>query len=234
MKLQIDNKIFERLPDLNIGVLVCEGINNQGEAEEVLKLIRHREGEIRGQFNSETLSQHPKISVWREVYRSFGVKPKEYKSSVEALYKRVLKGDELRHINKIVDIYNYISLKHAVPVGGEDLEKIQGDIALTFAGSNEPSVLLLGDKEEKSPREGEIIYKDEISAICRRFNWREADRTKFTEETKNAIVVIEGLPPTNKEGIEKILGEAKNLIQSLCGGEISQTLLTRENPAIEF
>lgn len=234
MKFKIDNKIFKQLLGLNIGVLICRGINNHGEAEEIIKLIRQREGEIREQLNSKTLSQHPKISVWREVYHSFGVKPKEYKSSVEALYKRILKGDELRHINKIVDIYNYISLKHTVPVGGEDLNKIQGDIFLTFAGSDESPVLLLGDKEEKSPRAGEIIYKDEVSAICRRFNWREADRTKFTEETKNAIVVIEGLPPTSKKGIEQILEEAKNLIQNFCGGKIDQFLLNRNNSKIEF
>ena len=36
----------------------------------------------------------------------------------------ILSETELRHINKLVDIYNFISLKHMLPVGGEDTDKI--------------------------------------------------------------------------------------------------------------
>jgi len=234
MKFRINTKIFEKFPNLNVGILVCKNINNEGLAEGVIKNIREREKEIQSQFNSETLSQNPKINVWREAYKVFGAKPKENKSSVEALYERALQGGELRHINKIVDIYNYISLKHMFPVGGEDLDKIQGDIHLTVAAKDEPSVLLLGDKEARPPHEGEVIYKDEISTICRRFNWREADRTKFTEGTKNAIVVIEGLPPMLKGDIERVLGKTKGLIESFCGGEVSKFILNKDNSEIEF
>jgi len=234
MKFIINNSIFGNSPELNIGVLVLRGVDNNGESSKVIDSIRNEEKRIREEFVSEKLSQEPKINSWRQVYKSFGVKPKEYKSSVESLYKRILKEDELRHINKVVDIYNYISLKHMLPVGGEDLDKIQGDIQLTYAGDNEPAVLLLGDKEEKSPEEGEIIYKDEISAICRRFNWREATRTKLTEDTKDLILVIEGLPPITNEDVDNILNEMKELIGECCGGDITKFILNRDNPEIDL
>ena len=48
--------------------------------------------------------------------------------------------------------------KRTTPVGGEDLDKVKGDVILTFAGANEPPVVLLGDKESRPPHEGEIIY----------------------------------------------------------------------------
>lgn len=234
MRFQINNKILEKFPRLNVAVLVCNEIDNQGKAKELIKFIRSREEEIRKEFNAETLSQNPKFTCWREAYRVFGVKPKKYRSSVEALYRRVLKGEEIRPINKIVDIYNYISLKYTVPAGGEDLDKIKGNIQLTFAGEDEPSVLLLGDKEPKPPKEGEAIYKDEISAICRCFNWREAERTKFTEQTQKAIIVIEGLPPTTRKEIEKILEATQKLTQKFCGGKIIPFILDKENPEIKF
>ncbi len=199
-----------------------------------MKLIREREQEIQSEFSSDTLSQNPRINVWRETYKVFGAKPKAYKSSVESLYRSVLGGREIRHINKIVDIYNYISLKHMLPVGGEDLDTVQGDIHLTFAEKDEPSVLLLGNREARPPHEGEIIYKDEISAICRRFNWREADRTKFTERTKNAIVVIEGLPPILRDDIERVLEEMKKLIDNFCGGKISKFVVGKDNTELEY
>lgn len=229
MKFKIDHKIFEKFPGLTIGVLICKNLNNFGTLEEVQKEIREQENNIRAKYNTETLSQTPKIDVWRKTYSAFGAKPKENKSSVENLYRLVLQGVSLRHINKLVDIYNFISLKHIVPVGGEDIDKIQGDVVLTFAEPNEPAVLLLGDKEPRPPHTGEVIYKDNISAICRRWNWREADRTKFTEETKNCFLVIEGLLPVTKQEIEDATKELKELVQKFCGGNITYQILDNKH-----
>lgn len=234
MKFRIDNQIFEKFSGLNIGVIVARGVNNSGILAEVQEKIRKEEERIRADFNTKTLSQNPKVDVWRKTYSAFGAKPKENKSSVENLYRLVLNGISLRHINNLVDIYNFISLKHMLPVGGEDTDKIQGDVLLTLAAENEPPVLLLGDKEPRPPHLGEVIYKDDISTICRRWNWREADRTKFTEETKNCILVIEGLPPVNKEEIETATKELKELVEKYCGGRLTYSVLDKSKPELEI
>jgi len=234
MKFKIDHKIFEKFSGLTIGVVICKNLNNSGTQEEVQKEIRTQENNIRGKYNIETLSQIPKIDVWRKTYSAFGAKPKENKSSVENLYRLVLQGVNLRHINKLVDLYNLISLKNMVPVGGEDINKIQGDVILTFAEPNESTVLLLGDKEPRSPHAGEVIYKDNISAICRRWNWREADRTKFTEDTKNCFLVIEGLPPVTTQEIENATKELKELVQKFCGGNITYKILNEKQPETDL
>lgn len=121
-----------------------------------------------------------------------------------------------------------------VPVGGEDIDKIQGDVILTFAEPNEPTVLLLGDKEPRPPHVGEVIYKDSISAICRRWNWREADRTKFTEETKNCFLVIEWLLPVTKQEIENATKELKDLVQNFCGGNMTYIILDEKQPETDL
>jgi len=234
MKFKIDYRIFEKFPDLTTGVVICKNLNNSGTAEEVQKEIRIQENKIRGEYNIETLSQNPRIDVWRKTYSVFGAKPKENKSSVESLYRLVLQGVNLRHINKLVYIYNFISLKYMAPVGGEDMDKIQGDVTLTFAESNESAVLLLGDKESRPPHIGEVIYKDNISAICRRWNWREADRTKFTEETKNCFLVIEGLIPVTKQEIENATKELKDLVQKSCGGNVSYIILDKKQQGTDL
>lgn len=234
MKFRIDSKIFEKFPESNIRVILAKNINNKIVVTEIQELIRSEEKRIREQSSLEILMQQPKIAVWQDAYRAFGAKPKDYKSSVENLYRLVLGGVDLRRINNLVDIYNFISLKYMLPVGGEDLDKVQGDIVLTFAGPNEPSVLLLGDKEPRPPHQREVIYKDEISAICRRWNWREADRTKLTEETKNCILVIESLPPVIKEEIELATKELADLVQKFCGGEIISRVLDESNTEVEF
>jgi DNA/RNA-binding domain of Phe-tRNA-synthetase-like protein len=51
----------------------------------------------------------------------FGAKPQRTPCSAEALRKRVLKDGSMPAIDPIVDLYNAISLRYAIPVGGENL-----------------------------------------------------------------------------------------------------------------
>jgi DNA/RNA-binding domain of Phe-tRNA-synthetase-like protein len=234
MKFLIDPKVFETFENVTIGVVICKGIVNKGESKEIEELLSNEIQRIRSSYDSSTLSQDPKINVWREAYRKFGAKPKDHKSSIENLYARILKGEDLRHINLLVDIYNYISLKYMLPAGGEDLNKIQGDIILTFASDNESPMLLLGDHEEKTPHAGEVIYKDEISTICRRWNWREADRTKLTEDTDSCILVIEGIGVIDKEEVKNALEELKEKVLQYCSGNIQEAILDSTNNSIQL
>ncbi|MCK5476720.1 MAG: hypothetical protein KAI55_02265 [Candidatus Aenigmarchaeota archaeon] len=233
MKFKIDSKIFEKFPDLNIGIMIVKGMDNKGTNEEIINQIKDKEKEIISNFDTETLSQNPKIEVWRKAYSLFGAKPKKYKCSVENLYRMILKEIELHHINKIVDIYNYISIKNIIPVGGDDIDKINGNITLKFAQGNEPFVEL-NSEETKNPKEGEVVYVDDKEVLCRRWNWRECDKSKMTEETKNVSLVVEGLPPTTKEELQKILDEMSELIQNVCGGEIKTFILNSSNPENEI
>lgn len=224
MKFIIESGIFEKFPGLKVGIVRGKQIDNRGESSEIIQLIREREGEIRREFDSETLSQHPRIQAWREVYSSFGAKPKKYKSSVESLYRMILKGNDLRPINKIVDLYNYISLKHLVPVGGDDTAKIEGNIQLKFARGDEPFTPL-NSEETETPKEGEVVYVDSKEVLCRRWNWRECDKTKMTEDTGEVLLIVEGLPPVTKEEVQKIIEELSNLISKYCRGETRTFIL---------
>jgi DNA/RNA-binding domain of Phe-tRNA-synthetase-like protein len=116
-----------------------------------------------------------------------------------------------------------------LPAGGEDVNKIEGQIKLTYATASETPVRLLGEDKEESPYEGEVIYKDDVSAICRRWNWREADRTKLTKDTTNAVLVLESLAPTTKEELEKAIKELAELVKKFTGADARMEILDRQN-----
>ncbi len=227
MKFKIDNKVIEAFHGLNIGIVIANSIDNTGSNEEIMNLIQEKQEEIKANFDKENLSQNPKIEVWRKAYSSFGAKPKKYKCSVENLYRMILDGIDLKHINKVVDIYNYISIKHILPVGGDDIDKVDGNILLKFASGNE-QFTELNSNETKNPQKGEVVYVDDKEVLCRRWNWRECDKTKMTDETKNVALVIEGLPPFTKEEIENISKELAELVEKFCGGEV-KTVILNEN-----
>jgi lysyl-tRNA synthetase class 2 len=233
MKFIIDKEILQKYPELNIGVVIAKGIDNSAKSDEVLNLIREIEKKIREKHNTETLSQIPKIKAWREAYKTFGAKPKKHKASVEALYRMILSGIDLKHINKLVDIYNYISLKYMIPAGGDDIDKVEGDIMLALAQGNEPFIEL-NSREVKFPKPGEVVYKDNKEVLCRRWNWRECDKTKMTEETQNAALVVEGLPPFTKGDMKQIIEELAALIQKYCGGAARYFILNNNNYEINF
>jgi len=233
MKFRIDGKIFESFPGVNIGIVVAKGIENAEPSEEVMALIGERQKEIRENFNTETLSQQPKIDAWRKAYSSFGGKPKKNKCSVEALYRTVLKGDGLRSINKVVNIYNYISLKHMLPAGGDDIDRVEGNIVLKFADGTE-SFQELNSEEIKSPKPGEVVYCDGKEVLCRRWNWRECDKSKMTPETKNVALVVEGLPPFSMEEVKAITTELAELVKKHCGGEVKTLILNKEKKEEEI
>lgn len=227
MKFRISPEIFEVFPDLVLGGLVGREIDNRGYSSEIGELIRRRQEEIRGQLNLEDLSELPRIRSWRNAYVSFGARPKKHLSSVENLLRATLEGRSLRPINKVVDVYNYVSLRHLVPVGGDDLDRVEGDIVLRFAGEDEP-FRLLGSEEVQTARQGEVIYADSKEVLCRRWNWRESEKTKMTEGTRNVFLVSEGLVPVTAEDMKKIVEDLACLVEKYCGGETRRDVLSAE------
>ncbi len=236
MKFLITEVIFEQYPETQIGVIVARGLNNSGESAELTALLRAEEEAVRTNLAGITVSQHPHVAPWREAYRQFGAKPKKYPSSIENLLKRVQKGAELRPINPLVDLYNVVSLRHLLPVGGEDLAQIQGDLRLTIAGEDEPAAVMLGEKDARPPYVNEVIYTDDLGAICRRWNWKEADRTKLTAETTDAILVLEILPPVERATLDGAMADLASLIQQFCGEavQLQSAVLNTESRSLEF
>jgi DNA/RNA-binding domain of Phe-tRNA-synthetase-like protein len=228
MFLRVEPAILETFPGVGIGVVVAHGLDNRRASGEVRSLLRQAEGEARRALEGAAIAEHPRIAPWRDAYRRFGARPKKHLSSIESLARRVSKAERLREINKLVDLYNAVSLRHLLPVGGEDLARVVGGIGLTFAGDSEPAVRLLGDAEARRPSVGEVIYKDDHGAICRRWNWKEAERTKLTPETTQALLVIEALPPATRAELESAVDELERRVAQLCGGVTRTQILDEQ------
>jgi DNA/RNA-binding domain of Phe-tRNA-synthetase-like protein len=233
MRFVIHEDIFEMFPDLLLGLLVARGIDNSGGETEIIQEIQKLQTKIRDEYILGTLSQEPRIQAWRNAYSAFGSKPKKYQSSVESLYRMALKGLELRHINKVVDIYNAISLKHMIPVGGDDLDKVEGDITLRLAAGDEEFVPLNSDVSERV-KPGEVIYADSKDVLCRRWNWRECDKTKMGTGTKDVVLVVEGLPPVGRAEMRLVIEELSELVKKFCSGEVRVQILDKINCQLEI
>ncbi|HFC9205953.1 B3/4 domain-containing protein [Clostridium perfringens] len=227
-KFIIEDDFWELFPNAKIGIITCNGIDNTIKDENQYKdMISQGEKEALNHLPNEEFSSNEVIKVWRDAFKKFKTK-KGARSSIEALLKRVSTGKGLGTINPLVDIYNSISLKYAMPCGGEDMDKFIGDIRLTKATGDESFITLGSDKSEP-PYEGEIVYKDDEGAICRCWNWRESVRTLLTEDTKNAFLCIELVDEKREKDFENALKELSQLVEENLGGKSEISILHINN-----
>ncbi|MCB2341201.1 B3/B4 domain-containing protein [Clostridium estertheticum] len=229
----IEDGFWDLFPNAKIGVVICHGIDNTVRNEEgYLDMILRAEKEALKYLQNDEFSKNEVIKIWRESFQKFKTK-KGARSSIEALLKRIDKGNHLGTINPLVDIYNCISLKYALPCGGEDIDTFASDIRLTKAVGNEKFITLGTDKSEP-PYEGEIIYKDNEGAICRCWNWRESVRTMLTGNTNNAFLCIELTDEKRQVEFENALKELETLVKNNLGGETQISILDANNKNVQI
>lgn len=233
MKLHIDPKIFEQHPDLKIGAILVKGINNSKRVSSVEALLRGMCAQRGKEFKDKDIQEDSMVSAWCKAYGRFGVNPKKYPPSIDALLKRVKAGNEIPHINVLVDLYNYFSLKYILPIGGEDLDWLCGDLELTFTKGGEP-FRPIGSIDVDHAKEGEVAYIDKGGITCRYWNHRECERTKFTNKTVNALILIEDMSNMHMDEFGRIMKDIQNTIIKYIGGQIEPYILNEENTEIDL
>ena len=229
----ISDRVFSKFPGYVRGVVVAHDVTNGQSPKELVALLREAEDVLRGQVNLDNLTQHPRIISWREAYRSFGAKPSEFRPSMEAMTRRVLRNQEIPSISALVDIGNVLSLKYLVPCGGHAIDHLTQDIELRLATGQE-QFIAFGSDELENPLTGEIVFVEGNTVLTRRWTWRQAKHTLVVPETKAIELNVDGLPPVPVSQVEDICVEAAALIEKFCGGRFRHEILSKENPRMSL
>ncbi|WP_327089695.1 phenylalanine--tRNA ligase beta subunit-related protein [Nonomuraea sp. NBC_01738] len=195
--IRVDDTVYELRPDFAVLVMTAHGLRNGPTDDRTRAWLASA---------SEQEVQADKIDAWKGAYRAFGAKPQRTRPSVDALTRRL----PLPEINRVVDAYNSVSVKHALPIGGEDLDHYVGAARLVRAAGDEASEEALG-----TPEAGEVIWRDDVGVTCRRWNWRQVARTRLTEETVNGLFLLERLEPMSMEELKEAGEELADLLSEL-------------------
>lgn len=194
--VEVDPRIWNLRPDFVVAIVRAGGIENGPSDPDSMSLLRRAEEAARRALDGTEPAGHPHIAAWREAYRAFGVKAQRTPCSAEALLRRVAGSEPIPAINRLVDLYNAVSVEFAIPVGGEDLSHIVGPSRLTLATGAEPfDTVRGGEAIVEHPAPDEVIWADDAGVTCRRWNWRQCVRTRLTERSTEAFFVLERLEP---------------------------------------
>jgi len=233
-RYHIATEVFERFPGYVRGVVVCHELTNGPSPDDLVQMLRDAEASVRARgIAIEQVAEEPHIKSWREAYRAFGAKPSEFRSSIEAMARRALRGDELPAISALVDIGNVVSLRHLLPAGSHAIDLLEQDIELKFAAGDE-EFTAFGTTELEHPLPGEVVFVEGDQVLTRRWTWRQGNRTLTLPETTAVEFNVDGLPPITRAEVEEACKEVAELVGRYCGGTSRIDYLAAETPIISL
>jgi len=197
---QVDDAVYALRPDY-AALLIVAGELSPGPSDDATdKLLRAAEEAARVTLGGRAPADLAQVADWRAAYQSFGARPSRTRPSVEALLRRADIG--LPRIDRITDVYNAVSVRRLIPVGGEDLACYRGPARLVRARGDEPfDTVRDGAPVLENPERGEVVWCDDAGVTCRCWNWRQCVRTRITQETVTAVFVLDGLATLGPAGL---------------------------------
>lgn len=207
----IEDAVFVLRPDYRALLIAADGLLPAAGDAGSEALLQRAESSAHQLLSATPVEDVPEVAAWREAYRGFGAKPQRTRNSVEALLRRAQSG--LPRVNRLTDVYNAVSVLHRIPLGGEDLDGYRGSPRLLRAAGTETfDTVAEGRGVVEHPEPGEVIWCDDVGVTCRRWNWRQARRTRLREDTTAALFILDGLDPVT-EG--RLTAAADELCQHL-------------------
>jgi DNA/RNA-binding domain of Phe-tRNA-synthetase-like protein len=208
VSVTVDREVFAAHPEYVALVVLAEGIGNGPSDDGSSAVLDAAEQHLRARGLTRP-ADDPHIASWRAAFSAFGAKPSKYPCSAEALGARVLKGGSLPRVNVLVDVYNAVSVRALTPVGGEDLDHLDGPLRLAIADGDEPF-----DGHDGAPRPGEIVWRDDAGVTCRRWNWRQGVRTRLTDATTRTFFVFDRLPGLDENQLDDAASQLESLLKA--------------------
>ena len=229
---QYDAGILTRYPTIVGGVILARDMTNGPTPKDLQAAFIAEQQATLQRIGDTPLSQISSLSAWRTVFRSFGVDPTQYRSSAEALLRRLTKKGDIPGINLLVDLGNLVSIRYSLPVAVFDTSALHGAITVHFADGSE-RYTTLGQDEVEHPEPNEVVFSDETKlVIARRWCWRQSDQSAAQQETTQAIITVEAHHTAGKQDVDSALDDLLTLLHVYAGGNFIARRLDPSNPVI--
>lgn len=215
--VKIDSRLKARFPELM--VLTCEvrGVRVERRSVGLEKFKGELLEEVRKRYDLESLKGLPVFRAYRDFFWRVGVDPTKNRPAAEALIRRVLGGRSIPRINTLVDAYNLASIKTEIALAAFDADRLEGGLFMRFAEKGE-EFLGIGMEKPLVLRGGEIVVSDGEKLVAT-YPYRDADDTKITEETRNVVLLVCGVPGIGEERLQEAARVALEYVIRFCGGE---------------
>jgi DNA/RNA-binding domain of Phe-tRNA-synthetase-like protein len=203
---------------LRAGAILFRDVTVGEASSELRALIAQEVDRIRTAYaDSRALRSLPEVVSFQEILRKVGVNPRREQPSVERLLALALRRASLPAVNSLVDAYNLVSVRRLCSLGAHDLDKIALPVSLVMLTGLE-TFTALGRDQPQAVTAGEFGYVDAAGRVLCRLDLLQADFSKVTHATRNALLIIEGTADHVPEVLQAAFADAIEIITRHCGG----------------
>lgn len=226
--------LLARYPNLCGGVILAREMHNQPTPPALLDAFQAEQQAVLKRIGDASLSEIPALSAWRGAFRLFGVEPTKYRSAAEALLRRLTKKGDIPSINALVDAYNLVSIRYAIPMAAFDTRQLNGSLIIRFAEGWE-WFTAHDEPEAAHPEPGEVIFVDDAGLIfARRWCWKQSLQSATGLDTTDAIITVEAHHAGARLDVEHAMADLLELLSEYVGGSYYPAVLGPGRPCLEF
>jgi DNA/RNA-binding domain of Phe-tRNA-synthetase-like protein len=198
--------------------IVFRNVRVQASGSDQRAEIIKEAAEVRARFaNAKAVRRDPLVASFQSILRQVGANSSTVRPSVERLLTFALKHGDLPAINNLVDAYNVASIRSGCSLGAHDLDLLMPPVLLRLLDGSE-SFTPLGSDQQVPVTAGEFGYVDAANRLLCRLDVLQADLTKVTEATVNALVIVEGTVAHPPQILRKAFDDVIELVTRHCGG----------------
>lgn len=224
MKISIENQILENYPQYKMGLVKIMSTNQNWEKLHLLT-----------KYEKSLVDPKAVQTEWLKIFSDMHASERRL-PSVVALWNIIDQFGALKPINYFVDAYNYISVKHGIPMGGYDIQKlpypeltlqhdIQGGVKLQPMG--------LSGQLEKIKDSSEICYYCGDIPVCRYWNHKDSEITKIDENTSDVLIMFDILGDLTP--LKNAMTELIEIIKATADvTEVKTKIVSKENANCEI
>ena len=127
MNIKISKELSELCPGAALMVFSYEA-DVKESPKELIALLDKTINNLHTRYTMTDLPKLTHIKDTRAAYHNLGKSPTSYRNAAEAMLRRIVKGNDLYHINNVVDINNLISISTGYSVGSYDTDCLSGTV----------------------------------------------------------------------------------------------------------
>ncbi len=233
MRYTVDTSVFDMNPNIKFGILVGKNIKNSETMTDDESRLRDAENRMRTIFQVDQVRELPNVSFYREIMTKAGINPNKFPPSVEAMFKRILKGGSLPIINALVDLCNAVSIEQSISLGAHDLNDIHDNLAVRFSKDGD-IFLPFAATEYEHVDNGELVFTSGNIVQTRKWIWRQSELGKTTIDSHDIFFQLVGFDDHKESGLIKAMEDIESLVVDRFQGTCEKYLVDYHHTYIDF
>lgn len=191
LKVIVTPEARDLFPELGVGGLLARNADRCDTVKAANAATLLAERRMASFCDYEAVTNAPEVNRWREAFKAMGLRPAEYRTSLEALMRMWVTGRRPDG-GGLVDLYNIVSIASGAPLGAVDVERLDGQaITLRKVEVGVDKFVPVSGVVKLKPEANAISYCVRDNILCYGLNHRDSADFGINPTSSNIFFLSE-------------------------------------------